>query len=198
MSSASAFPMEGLGSLFHCSAQSSMALVRWSMLQRLPRRRRRWVSSAPQAEQIVAAVLDHVVVGPARRGYNRFDPASPGTAGSNRSRHTPMRASRSGSARPDGRWCCSHLNEHLHSTLSKRQQIVEAAGIEPASTDATGRASPSSACVQCLAALHHAGRCSAGQPVVGVPCGRHGPPGHQASLLLKDTLRGGPEGPPVT
>jgi site-specific DNA recombinase len=26
-------------------------------------------------EQIVAAVLDHVVVGPARRGYNRFDPA---------------------------------------------------------------------------------------------------------------------------
>jgi hypothetical protein len=60
--------------LFH-SAQSSMALVRWSMLQKLPRRRRRWVCSAPQAEQIVAAVLDHVVVGPARRGYNRFDPA---------------------------------------------------------------------------------------------------------------------------
>jgi DNA invertase Pin-like site-specific DNA recombinase len=26
-------------------------------------------------EQIVAAVLEHVVVGPARRGYNRFDPA---------------------------------------------------------------------------------------------------------------------------
>jgi hypothetical protein len=39
------------------------------------------------------------------------------------------------------------LNEHLHSTLSKRQQIVEAAGIEPSSTDATGRASPRSACV---------------------------------------------------
>lgn len=45
------------------------------MLQKLPRRRRRWVSSAPQAEQIVAAVLDHVIVDPARRGYNRFDPA---------------------------------------------------------------------------------------------------------------------------
>ena len=50
----------------------------------------------------------------------------------------------------------------------------------------------------CLAASHHAGRCSAGQSVVGVPCGRHGPPGHRASLLLKDSLRGGPEGPPVT
>ncbi len=50
----------------------------------------------------------------------------------------------------------------------------------------------------CLAASHHAGRCSAGQSVVGVPCGRHGPPGRRASLLLKDSLRGGPEGPPVT
>ena len=49
-----------------------------------------------------------------------------------------------------------------------------------------------------LAAEHHAGRCSTGQSGVGVPCSRHGPPGYQASLLLKDTLRGGPEGPPVT
>ena len=26
-------------------------------------------------QQIVGALLDHVVVGPARRGYNRFDPS---------------------------------------------------------------------------------------------------------------------------
>lgn len=38
--------------------------------------RERWrdLSLSKQA-QIVEAVLDHVVVGPARRGYNRFDPS---------------------------------------------------------------------------------------------------------------------------
>jgi site-specific DNA recombinase len=26
-------------------------------------------------QQIVAALMDHVVIGPGRRGYNRFDPS---------------------------------------------------------------------------------------------------------------------------
>ena len=38
--------------------------------------RQRWAGlTLTRQEQIVAAVLDHLVVGPARRGYNRFDPA---------------------------------------------------------------------------------------------------------------------------
>ena len=38
--------------------------------------RERW-STLPLTRQhaIVAAVLDHIVVAPARRGYNRFDPS---------------------------------------------------------------------------------------------------------------------------
>ena len=38
--------------------------------------RERWAGmKLTRQEQIVAAVLDHVVVAPARRGYNRFDPS---------------------------------------------------------------------------------------------------------------------------
>jgi hypothetical protein len=38
--------------------------------------RERWAGlTLTRQEQIVAAVLDHVVVGPGRRGYNRFDPS---------------------------------------------------------------------------------------------------------------------------
>ena len=38
--------------------------------------RERWESlTLTRQEQIVAAVLDHVVVGPGRRGFNRFDPS---------------------------------------------------------------------------------------------------------------------------
>lgn len=38
--------------------------------------RQRWQSlTLTRQEQIVAAVVEHVVVGPARRGFNRFDPA---------------------------------------------------------------------------------------------------------------------------
>ena len=46
-----------------------------------PRQRRRSCASSGQTmtltrqQQIVAALLDHVVVGPARRGFNRFDPS---------------------------------------------------------------------------------------------------------------------------
>jgi len=38
--------------------------------------RERWGDlSLTRQEQIVAAVLDHVVVAPGRRGFNRFDPS---------------------------------------------------------------------------------------------------------------------------
>ena len=38
--------------------------------------RERWSEiNLSRQQQIVGALLDHVVVGPARRGYNRFDPS---------------------------------------------------------------------------------------------------------------------------
>ncbi len=38
--------------------------------------RERWAGlTLTRQQQIVAAVLDHVVVGPGRRGFNTFDPA---------------------------------------------------------------------------------------------------------------------------
>jgi site-specific DNA recombinase len=40
--------------------------------------RERWSGlTLTRQEQIVAAVLDHLVVGPGRRGYNKFDPSRP-------------------------------------------------------------------------------------------------------------------------
>ena len=45
MSSAVAFQMKGLGSLFQCSAQTVIALVRSATLVNAPRRRRLSVSS---------------------------------------------------------------------------------------------------------------------------------------------------------
>jgi hypothetical protein len=38
--------------------------------------RERWAGlTLTRQQQIVAAVLDHIVVGPGRRGFNKFDPA---------------------------------------------------------------------------------------------------------------------------